>query len=292
MVVGSDSQPRDERGQLVLIAAILVAVTVLGAVVLLNTVHSSPNVKAQTDAQSVSNAERVTGQIQGDLRDVFVATNTTNNEQYPFVNQGGGEDNLNETLSEYETQFVEMLTTNKSALIDITYNAGLSQTGNFSAGEFTASPFDEEVMEGAKSIPSLSVTSGGDVEIEFTFGGSGPTAKNVRLYGADPKVNGENCDALSDERLTLDFSRGSGMIRDESGGVCVVNLYDPEKVTNVSVEIDSSGSGSFALSGVDPATSDGDTVVKDVIVNPVFDVEYIDPNVEYNSNFVLFGGDN
>ena len=128
MVVSSDSQRGGERGQLVLIAAILVAVAVLGTVVLLNTVHSSPNVKAQTDAQSLSDAERTTAQIQDDLETVFVATNTTDNEQYPFVSKGSGENNLTKTLNEYENQTIKLLSTNKSALIIITYHPPLRRT--------------------------------------------------------------------------------------------------------------------------------------------------------------------
>jgi hypothetical protein len=296
MVVSSDPGRGDERGQLVLIAAILVAVTVLGTVVLLNTVHSSPNVKAQTDAQSLSDAERTTTQIQDDLETVFVATNTTDGEQYPFVEDSSY---LSGNVSEYETQLVKMLSTNKSALVNITYDAGRSEEGNFSADEFDGSFDYEELMGGADSIPSLSVTTGEEVEIYVTFGPSGPSDTTISLDGKDTNdteyedTSGTvtDCPELSDGQLTLDFSRGSGVIRDESGGVCLVDLYEPGGVTNVSVEIDSDNSGSFAISGVDPTSTDGGTVVTDVIVNPVFEIEYIDPNVEYSGRFVLFGGD-
>jgi hypothetical protein len=291
MVVGSGTQRGGDRGQLVLIAAILLAVTVIGTVVLLNTVHSSPNVKAQTDAQSLSGAERTTAQIQGDLETVFAATNTTENEQYPFVKD---ESKLNETVAEYESQSVKLLSTNKSALLSIGYKPKPSERGNFSAGELDSSfASPKVVMENAKSIPSLSVASDGEVGIEFAFGPSGPTDQDVKLDGTSTTVAGDSCSALADEELTLDFNRGSGVIRDESGGVCVVDLYEPEGVTEISVTITvSSGSGSFALSGVDPDTSyTSGTFAEDVIVNPVFEMEYIDPNVEYRSEFMLFGGE-
>lgn len=69
---------RRQRGQLVLIAAILVATAVLGAVVLLNSVHSSPDVKSQTDAQSLSSAERTVDGIQQDLQQLNESENFQN----------------------------------------------------------------------------------------------------------------------------------------------------------------------------------------------------------------------
>jgi len=77
-----------ERAQLLLIGSVVVAVAILGTVVLLNIIHVPPDVSAQTDSQSVTDAERVQESIESDLQQLVLMHTSVNEtgEPLPYVN--------------------------------------------------------------------------------------------------------------------------------------------------------------------------------------------------------------
>lgn len=284
-----------QRGQLVLIAAILVATAILGAVVLLNAVHSSPEVKAQTDAQSLSNAERTVNGIQQDLRRVFFATNATDGEQYPFAR----ESDLDNNTGSYAAELGSLVSRDGAAVVSVEYNSTNSKTGGFVAGEVRNS--EETVIEDADSVPYLSVNASSVAQpIEITIERAGESNKRIELNGSSTTYGNVSGPAATCSRpsgdLRLELTRGTGTLRGENGGVCELSVYDdtPTEYT-ISIEADNRDGSSFAVSATgsnvtrDPVGFE--TVRSPVVVNPAFDVSYHDPSVTYQSTLALFRGD-
>lgn len=277
---------RGERGQLVLIAAILVATAIVGAVVLLNAVHSSPDVKAQTDAQSLADAERTVGEIQRDLRAVFFATNATDSGQHPFAK----EDDLEESTKAYNDQ-VGNFTAREGVAVQSATLTDQSVNGSFVGGDFSGSV--SPVIEDADSIPYLQVTAS-TAPVELTIE-RGAETRDIRLASDaeydDPSGTMRTCSGLSGP-ITLELTRGSGEIRGADGEFCEIDVYDPSDAGTYDVSITSGGDGRFAISGGGDSINTGSGVTAETgIVNPTFDVSYTDPSVTYDGNVTLFEGD-
>ncbi|WP_436902082.1 DUF7261 family protein [Halovenus halobia] len=283
-----------ERGQLVLIAAILVATAILGAVVLLNAVHSSPNVKAQSDAQSLSDTEQMTEQLHHHVRKLFFATSTGDGEkQQPYAEIGA----LGPNVTAYNAQLGTFVSREKPVVTNVTYLGGAE--GDFVAGSIP-SLVPEQVIDDAESIPYLRVNASDSqqpVEIDIT--GSGGTNKRVVLDGANTEYGEtgslQDC-SLSPGRATLILTHGSGEIRGATGGLCQFTLYERGELDTYTIEIGGTGTGdgTFNVSGV----RDGSDVAepgfavreRNVIVNPTVEISYQTPSVAYESEYTLFTG--
>ncbi|MXR51642.1 hypothetical protein GRX03_08505 [Halovenus sp. WSH3] len=280
---------RRQRGQLVLIAAILVATAVLGAVVLLNAVHSSPDVKAQTDAQSLSTADRTVGDIRQDLRDLFFGTNGTD-AQYPFATAS----DLGNATGAYSSDLAAVVSRDSPAVTAVELLPAESTTGGFVSGAVPTS--NTSVIENASSLPYLSINASAAATPRITIVRTAAPDREIVLDGSSTEYDDRTgdrreCDDISG-RARLELTRGSGAIRGEDGAVCEVFVYDPTQSSEYDVAIDAAnGDGRFNASGGGTPVLTGDRRHTGVVVNPTFEVTYRDPSVTYRGNVTLFRGD-
>lgn len=282
---------RRERGQLVLIAALLVATSILGAVVLLNAVHSSPDVKAQTDAQGLVSAERAVDGTQEDLRELFRGTTPQDDTQYLFAEDVGV---LGKNVTAYSNARARLAATEGAAISSVELDTAASRNGSFVAGDIPNS--GSSIIEGAESVPYLFVNATSP-EVEVTIARSGVSNRTITLK-PDAEYVGRSgtartCTGLV-EPITLELRQGTGEIRGADGGLCEISVYDPSEASAYDVSVEAtSGDGRFAVSGVTPtSTQSGFEVAKPgVVVNPAFNITYHDPSVSYDGQFTLFGGE-
>jgi hypothetical protein len=301
---------RRERGQLVLIAAILVATAILGAVVLLNAVHSSPNVKAQSDAQSLLDTEQMTEQIHNHVRTVFFATSTSDGEAHQPYAVGS---ELGQNVTEYNRQLGSFVSTDKPVVASVEYNAASSATGGFVGGDAIPQrgPF-EEYISGAESLPYLNVTVAEDADVVLElYDTASPTAtpdQSITLDGEDTDYQtlsgtgtcndvGPEPDGGGEAGVTVELENRTGEIRDADGDRCAFTFDDMSQYT---VRINGTTSppveGSFAVAGVTPSSvsSYGSSSVRTesgVIVEPAVEISYQTPSVSYEGEYTLFRGD-
>lgn len=295
-----------ERGQLVLIAAILVATAILGAVVLLNAVHSSPNVKAQSDAQSLSDTEQMTEQLHHHVRKLFFATSTGDGEkQQPYAEIGA----LGPNVTAYNAQLGTFVSREKPVVTDVEYDPARSVSGGFVAGSAIPdeSSFSDRYIEGAASLPYLNVTVAEDAEVVIElYDGPGLTPEqSITLDGENTDYEtvsgtgtcsdvGPEPDPGGNAGATVELEKRSGVIRDADGDSCTFAF---EEMSQYDVRITAGGSspvdGSFAVTGGTPASVSAYPNVRtesSVIVNPTVEISYQTPSVAYDSEYTLFTG--
>lgn len=285
----------DERGQLILIAAIIVATAILGGIVLLNTIHASPDVSAQTDAQSVTNTDRISQQVQADLHELFMAANATETEgEVPIP--WAEEDGIEGALAGYNATYTQLVSTNKSAIVDVSYVRGEEGSVAYNETETNNQFVDTDpdwIIERADELPRLYLDisdpgSGLEVEINDTATADADI-EFVIDDDNDSLVNGDiECDG--DEEVTIDLINGSGAIQTDED-YCAVDLdeYEPgDSNYNVSFDVDDPDEieGMYYVSGAD-ADACADPCEQG-IVNPTVEITYQDPNVDYSSEFRLY----
>ncbi|MEF8936863.1 DUF7261 family protein [Halobacteriaceae archaeon SHR40] len=291
-----------DRGQLLLVAAIVVATTVLGAVVLLNTVHSSPDLSAQTDAQSVTNTERTIPQIEHDLRGLFMASSLENGTRLPYVDRSGSFD---AAVDAYSGEYTRLISTDQSAVVAVEHNASESIDGavayaNQSSADFVDSG-NEFVVTDAEELPRLRIrlddvtddlrvrinssdplgTTGDDIEFEVSD--SGGLTGDIQCSGAD------------DAPVEIDLVHGAGEVTSDDA-YCTVAVDESDwnlDEYNVKFEYGTDTNGTYAVSGEEGGPDPIDCVdpCETGIVNPVFDLTYQDPNAAYSSTFTLYARD-
>jgi len=228
----------DDRGQLILIGALLVAATILGSITLLNTIHESPEVKTQQDARSLQDTELKMSEVHSNLERLFlynVSVNETG-EPLPYTNSS-----FAGVVEEYERQSMNLSSTTTAGILNVTYLGGVE--GGIARQNRTDSGYEplpgspaEIVLEDATTIPRLSVIvnetgassasfqikitgdggSGDQVELELdSSGGTDSIEKTVSGATEDPwTCSGFDFDRLRDEDKTLqiDFIKGQGEI--------------------------------------------------------------------------------
>lgn len=292
----SDRQRAGDRGQLILIAAVIVATAVLGGVVLLNTIHASPDVSAQTDSQSVTNADQMSQQVQGDLHDIFMAAGEAETGiRVPGAN--GSE--LDILIEEYSERTTRILSTNRSALISVSLEESESKDGsvaywNESTDEFVDDG-QEWIIREADALPRFSISieemdsndelsvkindSSPDTDVEFTINEDGVEDENGDDFELETDADNDTIEIILHD--------GAGEIRTEDDYKTVA-LPDLDAY-NVWFGTDDDIEGTYAVSGVD-ADECASPCRADVIVNPAFELSYQDPNVQYRSTIFLYGG--
>lgn len=275
-----------------LIAAILVATAIVGAVVLLNAVHSSPDVKAQTDAQSLADAERTVGEIQRDLRTVFFATNATDSGQYPFAKEDDLEENTdayNEQLSNFSAR--EGVAVHSVRLTDQSVN------GSFvSNDEIEHQPGSDYYISGAESLPYVAVTLTENTDVTIVVADpTSPDEQEITVESTEIRDKTNTvCDFGYDSGpVTVELTQVTGEISTQDGDFCEITLDEYDQYTvETTTSAGSAVSGSVAVSGGGDSISTGSGVTAETgIVNPVFEISYTDPSVTYDGNVTLFEGD-
>jgi hypothetical protein len=159
------------RGQLLLVGAIVIATVVLASVVLLNTVHSSPSISAEVDAESLENVERASGEIEANLGQLFLTTaaTATADDRLPYVNTSAFET----VVDAYETEYNGIVASDRAFVIDVDYLSNESQPG---AVAYNRSVFADGAIDTSVNRTVVGSASGGSISV-----GTGPLFPVVSL---------------------------------------------------------------------------------------------------------------
>jgi hypothetical protein len=297
---------RPDRGQLILVGAILVAVTILGSITLLNSVHESPQIATQQDTQSLLEAEWTVTQVRDDLERLFLYNNSVNETApIPYARR----DAFGGIVDAYSRQYATLATADAAGIVLVEFDESGSLTGGIARqnrtqfGDYLGFPADPSapngritVVENAATIPSLSLyvneTAGFTVRIE------GATSDEAIQITQNDVTGDVNCGLPgSQEAIEIEFVNGTGEIRagdtyceDRTFGT---GLSSP---LNVTIENGNDAEGTYAISGSGSGvnTSVGTSSNRwfrsgsDYVVNPKFEVEYRSPDVSYSSTFALY----
>jgi len=291
-----------DRAQLVLVGAITVAIAILGAVILLNTVHSSPEATAETDTRSVAAAEQTLTEIEGDLGRIAVNRSHEGLRGFNFASK----DELKSNVWAYENQSLNLTTIDSATVTTVEFNEIDSTGGAIGA--------NESVVDGDYTGNNIVVEDADDVRIflEITRfedqGGAlqnivrtGPNTGNQQLDvrdASDVDVEGwgfAGCDDLA-LPIEIEVINGQGEIRStDTGDSCtgdfdtVDNWEDVEQISvfnNMNID-DLEASYEIIATGGEC----GDDEVQcfdDIITQPAFDVAFQNPNVAVDSQIRLW----
>jgi hypothetical protein len=293
-----------ERGQLILIGALLVAATILASITLLNAVHESPKINTQQDSQSLVEAERTVDQTKANLEGSFLANTSSEQtgEQLPYARAS----TFGALVGEYNDQYTNISTTEAAGIVDITFDGAASNTGGIARQNRSIAGYlnypDGDIVQDADAIPKLYLfvneTSppGSSFRIELA-GASG----TVQMEIDDNGVSGDVTCSVSGGSLEIDFENGVGEIRTDET-YCGEREFGASLSPPITVSFSdgSNADGTFTITGVDPSGSDisgnpGDDnrwfdnpTAAPYIVDPAFEIEYDTPNVAYNATFSLY----
>jgi hypothetical protein len=296
------------RGQLILVGALLVAATILSSIVLLNSIHESPETYTRHDSQSLVEAERNVEQIRGNLERAFLVNTSVEEAGTPLPYAQN--DTFDSIVEEYEGQVVNLSTTDSAAIVRVELVG--TQTGGIARQREVATGFKEfpsdDIIQDADSIPrmylyvnetNVSTLSSFDVLID---NGS----KNVELNVDEDGVSGDvTCDLSGQDfdAIEIDFVDGVGSVTTDEkycGEREFGTSLDPP--LDVTFEDGDDARGTFTVTGAggtsvtsDITGSPGDetwsktsSAATEYIVNPVFEIEYRTPEVSYSSKVALY----
>jgi hypothetical protein len=310
----------DDRGQLLLLAALIVAATILGSIALLNSIHESPEIATQQDSRSLQETEWVTDQTGTNLERLFRYVTSVEDADIPLPY--AEKPAFRNAVKDYDEQFLNLSTVSSSGLVTVSYNDSASRTGGIAHGNIrdaSSAPGDpdpKEVLFPVDEIPRLHLnitnspvapdkyilvrfnrSSGAAAELNITSDGS-----TVTVEFEDPldPLPPWSCDVGPPGQLQIDVRADTAIIQSD-------NKYcerGPVKVPdNTVIEIvdgtnSMSAEGNFTVTGVGSGTVDsqltgspGDDTwhEDDVLVDPVFDIVYESPEVSYEGEYTMYG---
>jgi len=283
---------RRERGQLVLIAAVLVATAVLGTVVLLNAIHATPSVSAQGDAQSVTDAERVAEQVRDGVHELVLASGADGPaERLPYVNDT---DAFDRAVGNYSEAYTGLAATNTSAIVSVEYLDGENTPGNHTHRKIgeedeVITNGDATILEDIDSLPRFyaKVTSEIGENVTVALGGTDiefdETGGNVSVT-----VNGTEYGSFG-EYAAVELWHGSGEIRGANGYNGSVAVDSISGDINVTDGDQAGWAFEFSADGDCGGGIDGSHCQRAADVDPTFRLTYRDPSVSYDSVFTLYG---
>ena len=280
----------DKRAQLVLIGAVAVSVAVLGAVVLLNSVHSSPDAIAETDARSVDQAQQTVTGIEDDLEAVAANRSSGFDRPLRFVDNVP---DLNDTVDAYEQQYLNLTTRDTSELVSIEYNPGESINGSFAYDENFNGTGVQSVLTSSPPGPPLGEVvyasftidnkpSSGNVTIQF---GGSPHPINITSGGVSGSF--DSCTIPTDETIEIEIQDGIGTLV-AGDTICTNEFNDLDGLSGVSIDPNNAVSMEYQISGMNLDCNSG-PCVDDVVVGPAFDIAYQNPNTAVDSTIILWG---
>lgn len=306
----------NDRGQLILIAAVLIAATILGSVILLNSIHASADTNAYKEGQSLDQATRATEQVQEDLRELFLA------ELQSDDGQPGGyitdKVAFNQTVKNYSRQYTNLSSMSSSSILWVEYNNEtadkngkvLRQNGTL---EFRArgnnGGANWNPITGADDIPYMyfnitDVSAPGNQEWDLLVNGGTSLLKIIDRSGdAEVKVNGQTrCESnknpiSTDTPIEIEITNGIGRIQAEDRS-CDKFALTTSDIQQIRFEKSMVVEGNYTIVGLGSSVTEDSNfgsiseqgVYDDVIVNPGFTIRYDDPSGNYEANMTAFGG--
>jgi hypothetical protein len=223
-----------------LIGSITIAVVVLTSVVLLNSIHSSPNITADTQAETLDSVEGLDGEIQQNVRELFVNTNS-DNEQLPYALKGPFRSQIVPTYEETYNRFTAIDGSRVVSIEQTDFTEG-AVAYNRSVNTSKADKYDDRVLlrnvdsSADAQIPRISInaTELDDERIDFNFvDPSGPGDRGIRIDPDNDEVvlgfynSGDRkvCSFGELEQVTIELTSGVGIVENETSG-CAVGPED------------------------------------------------------------------
>jgi hypothetical protein len=295
-----------ERGQLILIGALLVAATILASITLLNAVHESPKINTQQDSQSLVEAERTVDQTKANLEGSFLANTSVDEvgEKLPYANES-----FNGLVEEYNNQSTNISTTEAAGIVNVMFNDAESARGAVAWQNESISGFEKlpgsggtTILAGADRLPRLSMlVNSTDTSTTDSFKIEVDT-ETLRIYGDRVTRNGNPiCDRDSAENaVELDFVNGTGAVITDAEYCGDIDLAPASSSLTVVFDNQNNADGTFVVSGENAAIGafspddnrgtrvDAGPGPGTIFVDPAFEIEYDTPNVAYNATFSLY----
>jgi hypothetical protein len=318
-VHASTATPRSDRGQLILIAAILIAVVVISSVLLLNTAQSATELRTSQQSQSVTNAGQLSQDVREGLDTVFQTSTSLTEAEATLPYSLDLQSDVETFTEEYRAL------TNAPGILNISYDTSDTVTGGIvfqtARAEFTdaAGNGDWDVLEDVSSVPTLSariesVEPSEEFTISISSGSAQLTIENTGPGYTVTRVDGtgtRTCSGL-EPSIIIDFHKGVGEVRGKNG-VCEGMVLGQGLSSGYTIRFENGddAEGTYAISGsggvdgpsnanvYDPndpfSTPDepnyrgpGDGSGDDIVVNPAFVVTYDDPDITYQSEYGLY----
>lgn len=287
-----------DRGQLILIGSLLLAVTIIGSIVLLNSIHESPDVYTQQESQSLEEGERVVEEVRDNLERVFLVNSSVAQvgEPLPYANESA----FGAIVEEYEQQYTNLSTVHSAGLVQVEHVGG--QTGGIARQEPTANGYRSfpsgTVIVGADAIPTLDLfineTSSPDPFIVEIAGDTDSVEMEIDETGVSGVVS---CPLNDFDGINIHLTDGSGSIT-TGEAYCDVQGIDSglSGSLTVSFENGDNADGTYTITGATPLSPPGVDRSPDgrwymagpYLVNPEFDVQYRNPDLSYSSTFELY----
>jgi len=308
----------NDRGQLILIAAVLIATTILGSVVLLNSIHASADTNAYKEGQSLDQTNRVTEQVKKDLRALYLAEVQADGQPAGFITDTVA---FNNTVKNYSRQYTNLTSISSSSILWVEYNNDTSSTNglvlrqngtdNFVSEDGTARNNPWYPIRNADDVPYIffnitKVDPPGNGQqwkmiVRDGDGNGGELEVNKVASGVEVTVNNQFvCNSDSNPISTpfeIEITEGFGIIQTEERTCAAFELatFDIEEIE---FEEPKGAQGNYTIipiGNIDASDSEMNQgseqqIHDDVIVNPGFRIRYEDPSGNYEANTTVFGG--
>ncbi len=285
------------RGQLLLIGALVIATVIVASVVLLNSVHSSPDIAAETDARSLDQVDTANSEIRNDLEHLFRATNSVDGERLAYVEP----DSFESVVEEYADSYNDLIGVESASVANVTYVASEAVDGAiaWNTSVNTTQPEEKQVLwdvdaDSERPVPQFTLEATnvtGEVTIEFNDTGSLNPESELRIDGGEVVFNDGTVDPLCElgQNASIDLRAGTGeIVTDEE--FCVVDIAPWTDSDEISLTHDGGVETlSYEISGDNASCGEGEECLDDSIdLNPRFHISVQDPSVSYSSTFRLY----
>jgi len=289
------------RGQLLLIGALVIATVIVASVVLLNSVHSSPDIAAETDASSLDQVDTANSEIRNDLEHLFRATNSVDGERLAYVEP----DSFESVVEEYADSYNDLIGAESASVANVTYVASKAVDGEiaWNASVNTTQTDEKQLLwdvdaDSERPVPQFTLEATnvtGEVTIEFNDTDGGPEPESeLSIDGEEDEVVFENGGAEEtlcelDQNASIDLRAGTGEIVTDKKS-CLVSIEYADDFDEILLTLNGDTDElAYEISGDDASCGEGGECPDDNIdINPTFHIAVQDPSVSYSSTFRLY----
>ncbi|MFC7073652.1 hypothetical protein ACFQJ7_15365 [Halovenus rubra] len=287
----------NQRGQLILTAAILVSLTIVASAILLNGIHASADVNSYQERQGLSETERSVAQVQENLETLFLANGSQ--ESLPYVTDKSA---FKSAIQEYQEQYLNLSIKESSRFMNVSL-AGADDTGGNAIWQNETNTFPSgPIVNGAPENLTAMSFSFVEIDTEFTIEIKGSGSFPITVRDNEVEIDGEVvCNGYSvdaDNPVEIELAHGEGTISADQQVCTTVSFGSAYHNTNKHVTFDNVGNdkGTFSIVADDGNVQMAQDPSKDrykkenVLINPIIHLTMQDSQVTYEGNSTLFGG--
>jgi hypothetical protein len=296
-----------DRGQLILVGAILIALTIVASAVLLNSVYSSADVQSQQDRQALDRTNQVVGQIQDNLYEMFVANGSqpVTDGQTRFVDSANIS-KFGSLVETYERQYLNLSTRERSTFVNVTFNESGSVKGSLVYQNETESLENFEPHDGNPAIDIaylyINITeleSGTNNDISISGLSNDITLDPTTAPDVEIRVDGEtkcaNTVVSEDEPVEIELVRGIGELRTADCSPASIDISNQLEGEDGNIQFNEDFEGQTTVLFTGPANpvnlgaSASRGIETGALIAPKFKITYQDSQVYYEGNVTLYG---